>query len=176
MRIIGLIALAFLFCACVEAKTEINFQSGRTASDCASYNQLRKSEHLAETVNNMIVASEYLDCSLSPNLIHLPSYKPLLVQINDQVRIRQFPLSLGQMVERNDKLKVLFMVKGNDTLSYEKETHNVQIAVKGMLTNQKYLLWVVDEILDATYRAYYPAVLSVDNGLFEIEPYYASGF
>ena len=176
MRKIGLIVLVLSFCACAGAKTEISFQSGRTATDCTSYNQIRKSEPLVETVNNMILASDYLECSLSPNLLHFPSYKSLLFQINEQVRIRQFPLSIGQMVGRNDKLKVLFMVDGKDSLTYEKENHNVKIVVKGMLSDQKYLIWVVDEILDATYRAYYPAILTVDNELFEIEPYYASGF
>lgn len=176
MRRFGFIVLAFLFCVCAEAKTEISFQSGHTASDCASYNHQRKSERLADTVYNRMIASEYLECSLSPSLRHLPSYTLLLIQVNEQVRVRQFPLSLAQMVDRNDKLKALFMVQGNDSLAYEKENHNVKIGVKGMLTDQKYLLWVVDEILDANYRAYYPAVLSVDNGKFEIEPYYASGF
>jgi hypothetical protein len=151
-------------------------ESGKVVSNCTAYNQLRESESILETTNNMLVAAEYLECSLSSKLNKKNNSSDILANALDIVRIRQLPLSLAQQVGRHDVLKSKFVFDGEHSLKYDKGHHNVVISIKGSLSQNKYLLWVTDEILNATYRAYYPAVLVVNGSDYIVKPYYASGF
>lgn len=158
------------------AKPEIRMESGKTASNCTVYNQLRESEAILESTNNMLASAEYLECSLPLKLHEQKDYSELLANALNIVRIRQFPLSLAQQVERQDVLNSKFVFTGTNSLEYVEGHHNIVITVKGSLSQNEYLLWVTDEILNATYRAYYPALLVVNKSNYVVKPYYASGF
>ena len=158
-----------------NAKPEIKMESGKTASDCITYNQLRETELISESVDNMLI-SAYLDCSVPIKLHNEHDYSALIANALNIVRIMDFPLSLAQHVGRQDLLNSKFVSTGNNSLEYAKEHHNILITVKGTLSQNEYLLWVSDEILNATYRAFYPAVLVVNKGGYLIKPYYLSGF
>ena len=47
-----------------NAKSSIEFEDGQKVSNCADYDLLRSTLFVKETVDNMIIQSEYLDCSL----------------------------------------------------------------------------------------------------------------
>lgn len=151
-------------------------ESGKSTSNCTGYNKLRKSETIRESTDNMLVSAAYLECSLPLKLHKQNNYSELLANALNFVRIRQFPLSLAQQVERLDLLNSKFVLTGKNSLEYVKGHHNIVITVKGSLSPNEYLLWVTDEILNATYRAYYPAVLVVNKSNYVVKPYYASGF
>lgn len=157
-------------------KPEIKIESGKVISNCTGYNKLRESEKILETTNNMLVSAEYLECSLSPNIQIRNNYSELLDKVLEVVRVRQFPLSLAQQVDRNAVLNTLFVSDKTYSLKYDKGHHNVAITIKGSFSKNEYLVWVTDEILNATYRAYYPAVLVVSGSNYAIEPFYESGF
>ena len=157
-------------------KSEIVMASGKTVSDCNSFNELRNTESLLEDSMNMLASSEYLECSLVSNLEQVSSVEEFIHVLNKNLRIRQFPLSLGPQVDRKSLLNEKFNFDGKFSLKYEKDLHKISITYKGKISEGRHLVWVVDEILDATYRAYYPAVVVVSSDRFAVEPYYGGGF
>lgn len=176
MRLLLTTIFAVTTCSAALAKPAITMQSGKVAEDCSSYNELRYSERPREDIKNKLVASEYLECSLASNPTPVKNSVEVLQQFNQQLRIRQFPLSLGPRVSRRDLLKLKFTYADNSSLIYVDGNHHVSIALKGEIAERRYLVWVTDEILDATYRSYYPAVVVRNGTDFKVEPYYASGF
>ena len=157
-------------------KPEIRMESGKVVSNCNDYNKLRKSELILETTDNMIVSAEYLECSLQSKPYKENNYSELLDNILVVIRIRQLPLSIAQQADRQDVLKSMFTSDGEHSLKYDKDHHNVTISIIGSLSQNEYLLWVTDEILNATYSAYYPAVLVFTGSNYIVKPYYTSGF
>ena len=157
-------------------KSKIAMESGKVASDCASYNKLRASERILETSINKLVSSEYLECSLTRGVEQTSNVDNFIELLMNSVRIRQFPLSLGPQINRKTLLKDKFDYNGKFSLEYENGQHHIRITYKGKISEGRHLFWVTDEILDATYRAYYPAVVVSSHNGFVVEPYYGGGF
>ncbi len=175
------ILLVILFQGCslnTNAKTAIEFEDGQVVENCVDYNRFRETLLVNETVANMIVLSEYLECSL-PSVTGRVDEPSILDSIVKKMLIRSIPTSLGPATDDNDTLamvgfKVLLDQKA---VEYVKDDHNVTITLKGRLSDDTYLIWVVDEVLKSTYRAYYPAKIKIGNkGLVTSTPYYTSGY
>lgn len=177
-----LILLAVLIQGCsldTNAKTAIEFENDQKVENCADYNRLRKTLFLKESVGNMIVQSEYLDCSLPSLKGGVDNALFILDSILKNMLIRSIPTSLGPSTEDGDTLAMAgFKVSlPQQAVEYVKGDHDLVINLKGKISDDTYLIWVVDEILKSTYRAYYPAKIKIDNnGHIEPLPYYKSGY
>lgn len=162
-----------------NAKTIIEFENGQKVKNCADYNRLRATIFIKETVNNMMVQSEYLDCSLPSLTESIENTSTILDHIAKNMLIRSIPTSLGPSAERSDTLaKAGFKASlTQPTIKYTKNDHNVVITLKGKISEDTYLIWVIDEILNSTYRSYYPAKIRIDSsGKITPLPYYNSGY
>lgn len=157
-------------------KNEIRFESGIKVSTCDKYNSLRETQRIAETTSNIMIASEYLECSLVPSLKPVQKSKDIILAVGKLLRIRSIPTSLGPRVDRKSVLGDKFIYDGNDSLVYSESEHNVTISLKGEVEPGSYLFWVVDEILDASYRAYYPVIIDLYDDEVKAKPFYHSGF
>ena len=176
LRLFLILVIFIIPIANADEKSEITFVSGETANECVSYNSQRANEDIRDTINNMIIASEYLECSLSDSLKVVGNPEEIISQIYENVRIRSLPTSLGPSVPRNSLLSEKFELVLPNKIVFETKSHNVNISIKGVLSGNRYLIWVVDEILDATYRSYYPAILLIEGEQINVLPFYESGF
>lgn len=160
------------------AKTQISFPNDTFATSCAEYVLLRKNTEVLEHVNNKIIESEYLDCSLSKNLKLVSNSSLILKTMLNQVGTRSIPSSLGPSVSRTETFEDTGFRLNEDVtaIKLERPNRNFVISLKGELSKNTYLIWVVDEILDANYRSYYAAIFEVTGQSGKIKPYYASGF
>lgn len=162
-----------------NAKSIIEFEDGQKADNCADYNRLRENLLVKESVNNMIVQSEYLDCSLPSLTESIDDASIVLDSIAKNMLVRSIPTSLGPSVKRGDTLAMAGFKVSLTRLAveYTKGDHNVGIVLKGKVSDDTYLIWVVDEILESSYRSYYPAKIEIDDeGNVESIPYYKSGY
>jgi hypothetical protein len=135
---------------------------------------------LMETVNNSIVASEYLRCSLT-NTRSIPANEASIVAKQLQaLRLRQIPLSIAQLYGRLTVLSEAGFNPVNDKLLWSAEQHNVVVQVKAKASGfaKRYLIWVSDVIADGNYHAYYPAwiEISANSSTIKVLPVYQSGF
>ncbi|WP_417761424.1 hypothetical protein [Shewanella sp.] len=176
MRNLLLLACLLTPLAHAAPKNAIVMASGASVKDCEHYNALRASENIAETTVNMMMASEYLQCSLTPTLTPVDEPAAVLQQIADQLRIRAIPTSVGRRAGENMVFSAMFNISEQGTLRFSEEQHIIDIRLKGQLDDHSYLLWVSDEILDRTYRAYFPVVVEHQGENFSARPFYASGY
>ena len=176
MRILLVIACMISFVANASTKNEIVFESGAKVSTCDEYNSLRASQRIAETTSNMIIASEYLECSLVPDLKQVDRTIDVITAIGKDLQIRTIPTSLGPQVDRKAVLNDKFVFDGHDSFLFSEGNHNIVITLKGQIKPGEYLFWVVDEILDTTYRAYYPLIIEVDGNEIKAKPFFLGGF
>lgn len=179
-RILILLAIALQGCSlCSYAKTAIEFEDGQKVENCTDYNRLRETLFIKESVDNMIIQSEYLDCSLRSLTGNIDDVSFVLDSIAKNMLIRSIPTSLGPSTEDGDTLAVTgFKVSlTQQAVEYASDDHNLVITLKGRISDDTYLIWVTDEILKSTYRAYYPAKIRIDNkGNITPYPYYKSGY
>lgn len=165
--------------ASCSAKTPIELENGEIVDNCTSYNKLRESFTIKESTVNSQTSSEYLECSIKKELANTENPASVLDAIKVSLRVRKLPLSIAQSVNRKDTFNDAGFnvdLKSN-SLNYEMNNSNIVISLKGRLTESEYLIWVVDEVLDATYRSYYPAIIKISkDGMVTASPYYNSGF
>lgn len=173
--------LVFLCCLVsfitfASPKSSVILESGEVVNNCNEYNKYRQYSRVKETINNQIAAGEYLECSLISTLETRSGYNIILKEMLSNIRVRQLPLSVGPRAGRKDKLNTLFSLSGEDSLLFEENDHHIRLRIKGLMSKDVYLVWVSDEILNATYRSYYPALMHVAGNKFKVSPYYQSGF
>ncbi|MGX5175336.1 hypothetical protein ACUR5C_15055 [Aliikangiella sp. IMCC44653] len=176
MRILLVIAYLFSFMASASTKNEIAFESGAKVRTCEKYNSLRASQRISETTSNMIIAAEYLECSLMSDLKQVDRPTEVIAPIGKELRIRSIPTSLGPQVDRMAVLSDKFVFDGHDSFKFSEGNHNIVLTLKGQIKSGEYLFWVFDEILDATYRAFFPLIIEVDGNNIKARPFYLSGF
>lgn len=189
IRFASLLLIAFI--ASCSAKTPVELSNGTKVDNCTDYNVQRKALRIKEHVNNILFSSEYLECSLNKPLLPVDNPKATLALIAKKLKARQLPLSIGPSVDRKATLHTAGLVVSttSNSLIFDKENksnkdsnRNLVIILKGKLSTNQYLVWVVDEILNATYRAYYPAIITITAGAADDDdtvtaaPYYAGGF
>ncbi|MCH1921270.1 hypothetical protein L9G15_17745 [Shewanella sp. A3A] len=176
MRHLLLLACLLTPLAHAAPKTAISMASGASVTDCEQYNALRATENLEETTVNMMIASEYLECSLTPAPQPVAQPQVVLQQIAEQLPIRAIPTSIGRRADKNMVLNAMFTLSDEGTLRFSEQQHIIDIRLKGQLSEHSYLLWISDEILDRTYRAYFPFVVEQTDDGFSARPFYASGY
>ena len=167
------------FTASCSAKTPIELENGEVVDNCTSYNKLRESFTIKESTVNSQISSEYLECSIKKELVDTENSASVLDAIKGNLRVRKLPLSIAQSVNRKDTFNDAgFNVDLKlNSLNYEMNNSNIVISLKGRLTESEYLIWIVDEVLDATYRSYYPAIIKIaKDGMVTASPYYNSDF
>lgn len=162
-----------------SAKTSIELENGGIVDNCTTYNKLRESFTIKESTVNSLISSEYLECSIKKGLANTENSASVLDAIKVSLRVRKLPLSIAQSVNRKDTFNDAGFnvdLKSN-SLNYEMNNSNIVISLKGSLTESEYLIWIVDEVLDTTYRSYYPAIIKISkDGMVTASPYYNSGF
>jgi hypothetical protein len=175
-----LASLATLFSGYVFSKTPISMSDNTTVNNCADYNIVRKSQNIFESSSNFLYASEYLECSLlikGFSEIKSEEVASVLSSIFKNFKIVSIPSSKAQKLSDKDTFSsvggALLIEKKQITLS-DKE-HNFLLSLKGKI-DDKYLVWIVDEILVGTYRSYYPALLTIDGDKVTASPFYESGY
>lgn len=135
---------------------------------------------LAETVNNMMIANEYLSCSLANTAELAVDEANLIGQQLLTMRVRQIPLSIAQLYGRKASLSDAGFELKSDTLEWSGEQHGiiVQVKAKANDVDNRYLIWVSDLIADGNYYAYYPAWIDVSFAptTIKVLPIYQSGF
>ncbi|WP_462169720.1 hypothetical protein [Pseudoalteromonas xiamenensis] len=134
VRILLVIACLIPFTLNASTKNEIVFESGAIVSTCDEYNNLRASQRIAETTSNMIIASEYLECSQMPDLKRVDSPIDIITPISKGLRIRSIPTSLGPQVDRKAVFNDKFVFDGQDSLRFSKDEHSIVLTLKDKLS------------------------------------------
>ena len=111
-----------------------------------------------------------------PDLKQVDRTIDVITAIGKDLQIRTIPTSLGPQVDRKAVLNDKFVFDGQDSFLFSEGNHNIVITLKGQIKPGEYLFWVVDEILDTTYRAYYPLIIEVDGNEIKAKPFYLGGF
>lgn len=161
-----------------QTRSAISLENDQSVSNCIEYNLARATHRIKETVFDSLIASEYLSCSLLNTTALEPTNIAVIQQQLLQLRVRQLPWSIAQLFGRNTRLNEAGFMLQNDVLVWYQEQHTVQVQLKAKHADiqQRYLIWVLDEINDASYRAYYPAWVSIFPERIDVTPVYASGF
>ncbi len=161
------------------SNTPIELQNGASVDNCSDYNEARKQSKIKEQSRNVSISSEYLSCSLLPEVEPIVEAESILKLINRKLKVRSIPTSLGMSVGRKDTFEAAGAVLNADKQALEivSDERNFKIFLKGRL-NGKLLVWVVDELSQGAYRSYYPALLSVseDEESVLVSSFYESGF
>ena len=163
-----------------EVLTAITLANGQIVSNCMQYNNERSTSMIMETVNNSMLASEYLTCSL-PNTSSIDANEAdIVVKKLLKLRVRQIPLSIAQLYGRKTLLSEAGFDQVSNSLVWSGEQHSVVVQVKAKASNvsNRYLIWVSDVITDGNYHAYYPAWIetSPNSTTIKVVPVYKSGF
>jgi hypothetical protein len=160
--------------------TAITLANGEIVTNCADYNSVRSTHMIAKTVNNMMIASEYLPCSLANTAELAVDEANLIGQQLLTMRVRQIPLSIAQLYSRKTSLSDSGFELKNDTLEWYGEQHSiiVQVKAKANDVDNRYLIWISDLITDGNYYAYYPAWIDVTFAptTIKVLPIYQSDF
>ena len=176
MKILLCIARLYPVLGQANAKHAIEFVSGAQATTCKQYNLLKDKEDIKEGNRNMMIASEYLECSLPSSLKLVKNPKNIMSFIGKNLRIRDIPTSLGASVDDTtvifDKLKF----DGKNAFILNDKYYYINLILKGKISVHSYLFWVVDEVLEGTYRVYYPFIVKIEGKTVIAKPYYNSGF
>lgn len=158
----------------------ITLSNGHEVSNCAEYNIARADHTIMETVNNNIIANEYLKCSLINTKLLVSNDANAVAAQLLALRVRQIPLSIAQLFERKATLREAGFIQQTDTVLWTAEHHNIVIQVKAKTKGpqSRYLVWVSDIISDGSYYAYYPVWIEIlpESGLVQLVPVYQSGF
>ncbi|MFT4940815.1 MAG: hypothetical protein ACI88A_003874, partial [Paraglaciecola sp.] len=149
-------------------------------SNCEQYNNARSAQRIMETVNNNIVASEYLPCSLAntrpPEVDEANSVATQLLGLG----VRQIPLSIAQRYGRKTLLAEAGFNQVDNKLLWSAGQHRVvvQVIAKASDVSTRYLIWVSDVIADGNYYAYYPAWIEISplSTTIKVMSVYQSGF
>ncbi len=147
------------------SRPQIKFSNGSTASNCEQY--FRHEGGVAETAANYAARSNYLVCDALKLAEKWPpkSDGKLLDQdlsLCSSLNLASFKHSLRPRIEtENATLTQLFgaeAVDGVNTCTVQGEERNfvlnAVLLVKEPEKPKKMWVWVIDEILDATYRSY----------------------
>ncbi len=150
---------------------------GRVTNNCEKYNSLRNEVGLLSTNRNRSVAGEYLECSYLLAKEDINNKREFLDKIYKNVNVSQLPLSLSNKVDKNSSFNNLgWKVSYKDgSIYYEQDDINIVIFLEKVIEDG-YLIFVIDEVLKGTYRAYFPANLIVKGTIFLVEPLYKSGY
>jgi hypothetical protein len=158
----------------------ITLANGQIISNCEQYNHARSAHMIMETVNNNIIASEYLPCSLPYTSAIEADEADMVAKQLLALRVRQMPLSIAPLYGRKTLLSEAGFNQVDDKLLWSAEQHSVVLQVKAKASDvgNRYLIWVSDVITDGNYHAYYPAwaEASPDPTTIKVWPVYQSGF
>lgn len=91
--------------------------------------------------------------------------------------VSKLPLSISQSVTAKATFKSLNwkVDKKGLKIEYSNDDMNIVISLERK-TKNGYLIFITDEILNGTYRSYFPAELIVDNNTISVRPIYKSGW
>lgn len=156
------------------SRPQIEFSNSSTASNCEQY--FRHEGGVAETAANYAARSHYLVCDalmLAETWPPKSGGKPLDRDLSlcSSLNLTSFKHSLRPRIEtENATLTQLFgaeAVDGVNTCTFQGEDRNFVLNAV-LLVNEpkkpkKMWVWVIDEILDATYRSYEPVWFVFDE-------------
>ena len=162
----------------------ILFENGEVAANCEEFNTLKQNYRVEETVNNQNLTVHYLPCSLDGDAkMNSGSFKvdvEVLENIMTGLKVRQLPTSLSQTVTPEDTFKDAGFeidTESNSLTLTGDPNRNFRLILKGQQNANAYTLWVFDEILDASYKSYYPVNVTLnDDGSIDTSPVYESGY
>lgn len=162
------------------SKETISMSDDTSVNNCIDYNLARKNQNIFESSSNLLYASEYLECSLlDKNFKKIDKlyYESDLKIVFKKFTLRSVPSSLGPRIDRSDTLYSLggTLDLGNAKITLTDQDDNFVLSLKGKI-GDKYLVWIVDEVLSGTYRSYYPALLTIDGDKVTASPLYESGY
>ena len=156
------------------SRPQIEFSDGNIASNCKEYS--RQKSDAAETAANYSARSHYLICDAltladtwPPKLQDQPIKEDL--SLCSSLSLAGFRHSLGPRIEtENATLTQLFgeeAVGDSNTCAFEGEGRNFVLKAVFLLNEpekpKRMWVWVIDEILDATYRSYQPVWFVFDE-------------
>ena len=147
------------------SRPQVKFSNGGTASNCEQY--FRHEGGVAETAANYAARSNYLVCDALKLAETWPPKSDVKLLDQDlslcsSLNLASFKHSLRPRIEtENATLTQLFgaeAVDGVNTCTVQGEERNfvlnAVLLVKEPEKPKKMWVWVIDEILDATYRSY----------------------
>lgn len=176
------IALFMLFALVVDvfAMTPVNIIGVGEVDSCATYNEARSRGRLDEGINNMLISSEYLECSLNIEGfydIESSKRKHVLSQIYSNFNVVSIPTSISQKITKIDTFEKLNadIDFSDDKISLMLNGSSITLYLKGRFYND-YLVWIVNEISESAYYSYYPAIVEVSDKDVTARPLYKSGY
>lgn len=156
------------------SRPKVEFINGNTVSNCEQYFQ--QEGGFSETAANYAARSHYLICDalkLAETWPPKPANKPLEEELSlcSSLNLASFKHSFRPRIEtENATLTQLFggeAVDGVNTCIFQGEGRNfvlnAVLLVKEPEKPKKIWVWVIDEILDATYRSYEPVWFVFDE-------------
>lgn len=156
------------------SRPKVEFSSGSTASNCEEY--FRQKGDVAETAANYAARSHYLICDalkLAETWPPKPGGKQLTEKLSlcSSLNLASFKHSLRPRIEaQSATLNQLFggeAIEGVNTCTFKGEGRNfvlnAVLLVEEPERPKKMWVWVIDEILDATYRSYEPVWFVFDE-------------
>lgn len=156
------------------SRPQLEFTNGSTVSNCEQY--FRQEGGVTETTANYMAHSHYLICDAF-RLAETWPPKPAGNQLDEDLslcstlNLASFQHSLRPRIQaENATLTELFgaeAVDGVNTCTFQGERRNfvlnAVLLVKEPEKPKKMWVWVIDEILDATYRSYEPVWFVFDE-------------
>jgi hypothetical protein len=156
------------------SRPKVEFSNGSTASNCNEY--LRQKGDVTETAANYAARSHYLICDaikLGETWPPKPGGKQLTEKLSlcSSLNLASFKHSLRQRIDaQSATLTHLFgweAIEGVNTCTFQGEglnfVLNAVLLVDEPEKPKKMWVWVIDEILDATYRSYEPVWFVFDE-------------
>lgn len=150
-------------------RSELLFDNNKLAHNCTSYLELSKNSTLVESVNNMMVKSEYLICDAMEILSRSKHINgPRLnsrhgEKLARNLDLRSFPSSLFRAAdETNHTLYSLFSaeVDANENVALYDSSDwllRVEVAAEAYINENEFkdwIVWVSDEAKNGNYRSY----------------------
>lgn len=181
-KIIRVLLIAVLPFGCnANPKNLIEFEDGQVVDNCYHYNKLREVQFVKDDIDNMIIQSEYLDCSLAEELKDFND-KSTFDTIVDNMTLGDVPNSLNMSLNMSLDKGATFKVAGfesdfqNKVIYLSNDNVNIRFNIKGIFPNGEILVWVVDEQLLGNYRSYFPFKVKLEGNKVIALPFYSSGF
>lgn len=156
---------------------KILMADGRSAETCMEYNSMRSEIALDESVSNMILSSEYLECAYEFSAGPIDTSDKFIDRFYSDFDISKIPLSIAQEIEAGTTLKTLKskLDRKNQRISFGNSRRNLVFTFERK-TKDGYLIFIIDEIFDGNYRAYFPAEVVEKNNSIQVRPIYKSGW
>ncbi len=179
MKLTPIFLLFIAWASVGESKkySDINMADGRSVNNCTDYNSARDEVSLDESNDNMIVSAEYLVCAYDFSIGSLAQQDEIFDKLYADFDVSKLPLSISQSVTAKATFKSLNWKVDKKGLKIEYSNDDINIVISlERKTKNGYLIFITDEILNGTYRSYFPAELIVANNTISVRPIYKSGW